>query len=192
MAKGLVQQDSLTNIAEAIRSKNGKTVQYTPAEMSQAILDIPFLDGFPIGGITAYSGENIPSGWLLCNGANISREDYSDLFDVVGTSFGSGDGSTTFALPDLTSKFIYGASDSSDFNEKGGEEAHTLTINEMPSHNHSLTAHGSDGTGNMVSQSIGNGGSRVVAGWVIGNTGGNQPHNNMPPYQAINYIIKAE
>lgn len=55
----------------------------------------------PIGTILPYGGYSAPTGWFICNGAAISRTDYADLFDVIGTSFGSGDGSTTFNLPDL-------------------------------------------------------------------------------------------
>ena len=192
MAKGLIEQESLTNIANAIRSKNGKTVKYTPAEMPKAIMDISGLDGFPIGGIAAYGGTAIPDGWLLCDGSTVSRELYSDLFKAVGTVFGEGDGSTTFKLPDYRDKFVLGAGGDVALAETGGEKEVTLTVKQIPPHNHSLTAHGSDGTGNMVSQSIGNGGSRVVASWVIGNTGGGQPHNNMPPYVGTYYIIKAK
>ena len=192
MAKGLIEQESLTNIANAIRSKNGKMVKYTPAEMPEAIMDISGLDGFPIGGIAAYGGVTIPDGWLLCDGSTVSRELYSDLFKAVGTVFGEGDGSTTFNVPDYRDKFVLGAGGDVDLAETGGEKEVTLTVEQIPPHNHSLTAHGSDGTGNMVSQSIGNGGSRVVASWVIGNTGGGQPHNNMPPYVGTYYIIKAK
>ena len=131
MAKGLIEQESLTNIANAIRSKNGKTIEYTPAEMPAAIMDISGLDGFPIGGIAAYGGVTIPDGWLLCDGSIVSRELYSDLFKAVGTVFGEGDGSTTFTLPNLSSKFIYGTSDTGTIGDTGGEETHTLTIEQM-------------------------------------------------------------
>ena len=64
----------------------------------------------PIGTINAYGGATAPDGWMLCQGQAISRTDYADLFNVIGTSFGSGDGSTTFNVPDLREKFPEGAS----------------------------------------------------------------------------------
>lgn len=63
----------------------------------------------PTGTIIAFSGNNIPSGYLPCNGSAVSRTTYADLFAVIGTTYGSGDGSTTFNLPNLTDKFIQGS-----------------------------------------------------------------------------------
>ena len=148
----------------------------------------------PVGSIVIWGSEDIPENYLKCEGQILSREEYASLFNVIGTTFGDGDGTTTFALPDMRNYVVVGMSDDTDINaigKKYGEKEHTLTVEQIPPHNHSLTAHGSDGTGNMVSQSIGNGGSRVVASWVIGNTGGGQPHNNMQPSMAMVFIIKA-
>lgn len=66
--------------------------------------------GTPAGAIIAYAGNTIPVGWLLCNGTAVSRSEYSSLFKAIGTTYGSGDGSTTFNLPNLVSKFIEGGS----------------------------------------------------------------------------------
>ena len=148
----------------------------------------------PVGSIVIWGSEDIPENYLKCEGQILSREEYASLFNVIGTTFGEGDGTTTFALPDMRNYVVVGMSDDTDINaigKKYGEKEVTLTVDHIPPHNHSLTAHGSDGTGNMVSQSIGNGGSRVVASWVIGNTGGGQPHNNMQPSIAMVFIIKA-
>ena len=62
----------------------------------------------PVGTVIAFAGSSSPAGWLLCNGSAVSRETYADLFAVIGTTYGSGDGSTTFNLPNLTNKFIQG------------------------------------------------------------------------------------
>lgn len=64
----------------------------------------------PSGMITAYAGSTAPTGWLMCDGTAVSREDYATLFDVIGTTYGAGDGSTTFNVPNLQDKFIEGAS----------------------------------------------------------------------------------
>ena len=68
-----------------------------------------FSDGELIGSIAAFAGSSLPSGWLLCDGSAISRETYSALFDAVGTTYGTGDGSTSFNVPNLVDKFIEGA-----------------------------------------------------------------------------------
>ena len=62
----------------------------------------------PIGAIYPYGGSSAPSGYLMCDGSAVSRSDYSALFNVIGTSFGAGDGSTTFNVPDLRGKFLEG------------------------------------------------------------------------------------
>ena len=191
MAKGLIEQESLTNIANAIRSKNGKTIEYTPAEMPAAIMDISGLDGFPIGGITAYGGTVIPDGWLLCDGSTVSRELYSDLFKAVGTVFGEGDGSTTFALPNLSSKFIYGTSDAATVGDIGGEETHALTIGEIPPHSHEVKG-SSNNAGGYAVLGQWNGYASAAVSFSSGSSGGSQPHNNMPPYLRIKFIIKVK
>lgn len=76
----------------------------TTAKQARANLEVE-----PIGTIFAFAGNNIPSGYLPCNGGAISRETYADLFVVIGTTYGAGDGSTTFNLPNLTDKFIQGS-----------------------------------------------------------------------------------
>lgn len=67
-------------------------------------------DGNPVGTILAFAGnETLPDGYLLCDGAAVSRTDYADLFAVIGTIYGEGDGADTFSLPDLIDKFVQGA-----------------------------------------------------------------------------------
>lgn len=79
----------------------------TPARTREAMQT--FVGGDLTGMIFAFAGNTIPSGYLACNGAAISRTTYADLFAVIGTTYGSGDGSTTFNLPNLTDKFIQGS-----------------------------------------------------------------------------------
>jgi microcystin-dependent protein len=75
----------------------------------------------PIGSVTAFAGSAVPSGWLLCGGQTVSRTQYSGLFLTIGTTYGAGDGSTTFALPDLRGRTIAGEDD------MGGTAANRLT-----------------------------------------------------------------
>ena len=112
----------------------------------------------PIGSVTAFAGSAVPSGWLLCGGQTVSRTQYSGLFLTIGTTYGAGDGSTTFALPDLRGRTIAGEDDmggtaanrltsaGSGINgvalgAAGGTETHTLTTAQMPSHTHTQNAH---------------------------------------------------
>jgi microcystin-dependent protein len=94
----------------------------------------------PTGAILPFGGSSAPAGYLLCNGAAVSRSTYAALYAVIGMAFGAGNGSTTFNVPDLRGRFPYGAETSTDHDlgETGGEAAHTLTETEMPSHTHSI------------------------------------------------------
>lgn len=149
-------------------------------------------DTLPIGSITAYGKETAPANWLICDGSAVSRTSYADLFAVIGTKYGEGDGSTTFNLPNLKGRVPVGLdSDDTDFNtigKTGGEKTHQLTINEMPSHNHPGIFRYTNQTGNYARLYLGSDGTKLDD---EGKTGGDQPHNNLQPYQVQNYIIKA-
>lgn len=93
------------------------------------------------GSIYAYAGNTIPSGFLLCDGSNVSRSVYSDLFDVIGISFGSGDGSTTFGLPDISGRVAIGTSQQRQLGSTGGSESVILDGNSLPAHTHEVPQH---------------------------------------------------
>lgn len=146
------------------------------------------LAAFPTGSIVALGGGAVPTGWLLCDGAPYSRATYAALFGVIDTTFGIGNGSTTFNVPDLRGRAVMGAGQGSGLTNrtlatKLGEETHQLTIPEMPAHTHP------DGqTDNIVA---GAGGSDVPAlGNASGSAGSDTAHNNMQPSLAVNFIIK--
>lgn len=125
----------------------------------------------PTGSITQYGGGSAPTGWLFCDGAAISRTTYAALFAVIGTTFGSGDGSTTFNLPDLKGRVPVGkavAGTFSTLNNKGGAETHTLVTGEMPSHLHTA-----DGT--LTAASAGNH-SHTADGDLTAASGGSHDH----------------
>lgn len=151
----------------------------------------------PSGSVIEYAGDTAPNGWLICDGSAISREIYANLFEVIGSTFGGGDGTTTFNIPNLKGKIPVGLnSDDSDFNilgKEGGEKTHILKINEIPSHNHRQTVTASrTGSGSTyVSWNANNltGNTDKDARNTL-NTGGGEAHNNLQPYITLNYIIK--
>jgi len=115
----------------------------------------------PVGTIAEWVGTSPPAGWLLCNGAAISRTTYSDLFDLFNgftpaLPYGTGDGSTTFNLPSFAGRTLIGSGSTTDsagqlstfsLYTSGGEFDHTLTTQEIPAHKHLVASTGSDGTG---------------------------------------------
>ena len=169
-------------VTENVYNSSGQTVDQIMQQNAEDVLTV-----FK-GIIVMWSGSqsNIPSGWVLCDGNN-------------GT-------------PDLRNRFIVGAGSTYDVNSTGGEATHTLSVAEMPSHSHKLTPSnaytqirwaldpgGSDPGGSPFFLGKANdGGTRdgiykaplVNNGGSISNTGSSQPHNNLPPYYALCYIMK--
>lgn len=158
-------------------------------------------ESLPLGTILEYSGGTAPKGYMICDGSAISRTKYPELFQLIGTTYGSGDGSTTFNIPDKRGKIGVGYdSTNTNFNalgKTGGEETHTLTISEMPSHthlaggDHALWVQDS-GYGSINSNSTTGANRANISGRTTSATGGSQAHNILQPYIVQNYIIKVE
>lgn len=151
-------------------------------------------DTLPIGSMIPYGNATPPTNWLVCDGSAVSRITYAELFSVIGTSYGAGDGSTTFNLPNKKGKVSVGlnASDT-DFNTIGktsGEKKHTLTVDEIPSHTHGINFDQMWEFGGTDSIATTSGGPYGGNGY-IKNTGGGQSHNNLQPYEVDCWIIKA-
>lgn len=170
----------------------------------------------PIGSGMDYFGTTAPTNYLFADGAAVSRTEYAELFEVIGTTYGAGDGSTTFNLPDKRTRVTI-MTDGNDYDvgDTGGSATHTLTVQEMPSHTHVQNQHrhaednevygNSGGTNNKFFTAASSGtymntvtqGGRGVmnTGYTTAtnqNTGGGQAHSIMQPYLVCNYIIRAK
>lgn len=155
-----------------------------------------------IGEIRIFGGNFAPAGWAFCDGQLMPISENDALFTLIGTTYG-GDGQETFALPDLRGRLPLhqgtNAGTTFTLGENGGVESVTLTTQQMPVHNHAFLAANVGGdqvspAGNVPAQSFnvtpyindppdGNMGAAVVP------VGGSQPHDNMPPYLGLNFII---
>jgi microcystin-dependent protein len=164
---------ALTTIRDAI---NGGLDRENLSAALQAFVAEP-------GDLTV-SARTAKTGWLLCDGSAVSRVTYSALWAVIGGTYGAGDGSTTFNLPDLRGRVPVhpdaGAgrlTANNAIGNSGGEAAHLLTIAELPANFRGLqTGGGTEGTAAGAGSNATNGGGGA--------------HNNMPPYLVLNHFIK--
>ena len=160
----------------------------------------------PTGALVPFAGpsSSVPNGFLVCNGAAVLRASYPALFSLIGTSYGAGDGSSTFNVPDLQGRGPVGAGTGSGLTTraigaKGGEEAHQLSQAEMPSHQHVFSDSITPTNAYTVTATNPSAGSGrwQLAGWSSGftemiaaPTGGNGKHNTMQPFTVVNFLIK--
>ena len=159
------------------------------------------MSGFilPVGSVLPFAGDTtLIKGWLVCDGSEISRTTYADLFKVIGITYGGGDGVSTFNLPNLKGRIPVGFDNGqAEFNtpgKAGGEKLHTLTKDEMPNHNHNdnqfdkILQRTGTGTTNAIDNSVNE--PNIITYGTLQSAGGDQSHNNLQPYLVMNYIIK--
>ena len=157
-----------------------------------------------LGQIIMFGGSFAPRGWALCDGQILAISQNTALFSLLGTIYG-GDGRTTFALPDLRGRVsIHPGSGpgltTRQLGQRGGTENNTLTVNELPAHNHALAAkeegNADDPNGNFIagngSNVFGTASDSTMYNTSISDVGGGQPVNNMQPFLCQNYIIALE
>ena len=150
--------------------------------------------------IRIMSFEFAPKGWALCNGQLLPINQNQGLFSLLGTTFG-GDGRVNFALPDLRGRTPIHVGSGHTLGERGGEQAHTLSIAELPTHTHVFNASTNSATtgtgpgGNFLGQSSGvflygaASNLTAMAPASIANVGGSQAHLNMQPFLVLNFCI---
>ena len=158
-----------------------------------------------VGEIFASGFNFAPVGYAACNGALLPISQYTALFALLGTQFG-GNGTSTFALPDLRSRVGVGAGQGNglspyDIGNTGGSEAVTLNVGQMPLHTHPVAGSLTNGNSTVPTDSLwakssqadkiysNSGQSTTMSGSAIGPAGGSQPHENRPPFLALNYYI---
>lgn len=158
-----------------------------------------------VGEIRMFAGNFAPAGWMLCQGQLLPISEYETLFNLIGTTYG-GDGQSTFALPNLQSRvpIHQGTFQGAGFTlgQAAGVESVTLTVQQLPAHTHA--AMGVAGSANGVTSPTGNTWGGVTANTpytdqasdatmnpssIAPPVGGSQPHDNMLPFLAINFII---
>ena len=155
-----------------------------------------------IGEIRMFGGNFAPVGWAFCNGALMPISENDALFNLIGTTYG-GDGQSTFALPNLQSRVPLhaGTSPGGSFvlGQTGGQESITLTVTQIPAHAHVPQANTANGALSSPAANVWAGStnlpysasapSAALAAQAVGPAGGSQPHDNMIPFVAVNFII---
>lgn len=140
-----------------------------------------------------------PRGWALCDGQLLPINQNQALFSLLGTTYG-GNGQTNFALPDLRGRSPLHVGNGHDLGGRGGEEAHTLSVNELPRHSHSVkvaaTASTTTTAGKLLASpgkpayaATGSGGQVAMAPESSGDAGGSQAHTNMAPFLTLSFCI---
>jgi microcystin-dependent protein len=153
-----------------------------------------------LGQIFMFAGNFAPKGYALCNGQLLSIAENQTLFAILGTTYG-GDGIRSFGLPNLQGRIPVHADAGNGFTlgRTSGETSHTLTTNEMPQHTHTPSGGSAVGTQRSPQSNVwaastspffsDSAPNTTMAPQALAQTGGNQPHDNMPPYRVVNFII---
>jgi len=158
-----------------------------------------------VGEIRMFGGNFAPAGWMFCDGSTLPISENDTLFNLIGTTYG-GDGQETFNLPDLRGRvpIHQGTNPQTGTNfqlaQQAGSEAITLTVQQIPQHNHALIATDAVGTqanpgGNILANSQGpqpyieESPDNSLNAQALTQSGGSQPHENRQPYLGINFII---
>lgn len=171
----------------------------------------------PSGTVSDFAGPTAPVGWLTCDGSAVPRDTYANLFIAIGTTWGAGDGSSTFNLPDLRNRITRGAGVSG-VGTTGGADSLTLSVAQLPAHNHPVVdpthvhgitdpghlhtattstsintagaATGSAAAGNTGSATTGITINSAATGVTVGDTGSGDSVPTLPAYATLQKIIK--
>jgi microcystin-dependent protein len=190
-----------------VGTTEGKIVQ-VQADGKLPVLDgsnLTGLQGVPAGIISDFAGTTAPDGYLMCYGQAISRDTYAALFAAIDTTYGVGDGSTTFNVPDCRGRGSVGKDDMGGTSANrltgqtggvngdvlgatGGAETHTITTTQMPAHTHTVSFQSASADAPGAAGFPHNAGSGISV--TSSSTGGGGAHNNVQPSIVFNKIIK--
>lgn len=186
----------IINVATPVSANDATNKTYVDTNLAAEVAiieaEIAAVNSVITGTIQMWPTASAPAGYLLCAGAAVSRTTYATLFAVIGTTFGSGDGSTTFNLPNYTNRMPYGTT----IGATGGSAdavvvSHTHTLTD-PGHNHttgtSSTGGGALTSGSQLGYATNTG--TATTGITIASAGVSGTNANLPPYLGINFIIK--
>jgi len=183
--------------SEVLRSSSGTAWRVWSSDTSVALVTAN--DGLPVGSYVEGAWTTAPAGYLLANGAAVSRTTYANLFAVIGTTYGAGNGSTTFNLPDTRGRVTVDQSSDAEFDvmgEKGGEKQHLLTAAELPPHQHAIRAEfGTNSNLNVgvpgnYNQLTTNAGYAFRYEYTRADGGSGASHNVLDPYVVVKRAIK--
>lgn len=158
-----------------------------------------------VGEIRLFAGNFAPNGWMFCQGQLLAISENETLFNLIGTTYG-GDGQSTFALPNLASRAPVhmgtSAGGSYVIGQMAGEETVTLTVNQIPAHSHVMSGTSDNATTTSPTGNVPATMAEVTTfaygtdapttnlnAQAVGAAGGSQPHDNMPPFLCLNFII---
>jgi microcystin-dependent protein len=183
--------DAAADFVPIVDTSTTTTKKITPDDLVLGALEQAGGWFVPTGTILDFAGTSAPTGFLGCDGAAVSRTTYAALFTAISTTWGVGDGATTFNLPNFQRRVAVGSGGSgtatlaNTVGSTGGAETHTLTEAEMPAHTHGISNGAGDGAG-------GAGGSFASANAAVqsASKGGGGAHNNMQPSAVVLKIIK--
>ena len=196
---GITATQLATDSVITTKIQNGAV---TAAKLDSAAVSVLM----PTGSIMSFAGSSAPTGYLLCDGAAIARQasgSNTPLFTLLGETYGAGDGSSTYNIPDLRGRVIAGQDDmggasanrltgqsggvnGDNLGASGGTETHSLSVAEMPAHTHTYNRR------HLAAETV-SGGSGASVGQedvATSSTGGGGAHNNVQPTFILNYIIK--
>lgn len=177
-----------------IEARTAANSAYAPMRCDSLTLTTPLdpsYGGVPIGSVFCSAVSSAPSGYLLCDGSAVSRTTYANLFAAIGTTYGTGNGSTTFNLPNLLGRVPLGAGVSAasgtsrSLGATGGEDSHVISGSELPAH-----AHGGVVTGSAAGTGYASGIMLNLVSGATATAGSSSPSNILQPFLALNYIIK--
>lgn len=153
-----------------------------------------------VGEIRMFGGNFAPAGWMFCEGQLLPISENETLFNLIGTTYG-GDGQSTFALPDLRGRVPIHMGNGFILAETGGAESITLTVNQIPAHNHAMMgtlnpASDTNPANNILAKTLVNisaygtdAPTTPLNANSLSPVGGSQPHNNFQPYLCVDFII---